>query len=78
MPSFTKFLCAVNELVNIPADFATQLFRIQDRKFQTLFALRLLASSRAIPTIAGLRELADETGDGSLPRLVLTWPEEGR
>ena len=74
MPSFTKFLCAVNELVNIPAHFATQIFWILDSNF--VFAP--CASSRAIPMIAGLRELADETGDGSLPRLVLTWPEEGR
>ena len=41
MPSFTKFLCAVNELVNIPPDFATQGFWILDRKFPTLFSLRL-------------------------------------
>ena len=32
MPSFTKFLCAVNELVNIPADFATQIFWIGNFK----------------------------------------------
>ena len=35
MPSFTKFLCAVNELVNIPADFATQIFWIGN--FQLCF-----------------------------------------
>ena len=32
MPSFTKFLCAVNELVNIPANFATQIFWIGNFK----------------------------------------------
>ena len=73
MPSFTKFLCAVNELVNIPR---ISPFRFSGSEISNFVCAP--ASSRAIPTITGLRELADETGDGSLPRLVLTWPEEGR
>ena len=70
----------VKELVNINRISPLRIFWIEDRKFPNFVwrSVRRSASLRAIPTIAGLRELADETGDGSLPRLVLTWPEEGR